>query len=62
VTLVERHSRFTTLIKVPSKDTAVVVAALTRHAPGFENVCNCTRPKSPINEIRVTMRCQEYDL
>src|ERR1700737_899114 len=32
VTLVERHSRFTTLFKVPSKDTAVVVAALTRHA------------------------------
>jgi len=32
VTLVERHSRFTMLIKVPSKDTAVVVAALTRHA------------------------------
>jgi IS30 family transposase len=30
-TLVERHSRFTALIKVPSKDTAVVVAALTRH-------------------------------
>src|SRR5271163_226617 len=30
-TLVERHSRFTTLVKVPSKDTAVVVAALTRH-------------------------------
>jgi IS30 family transposase len=29
---VERHSRFKTLIKVPSKDTAVVVAALTRHA------------------------------
>src|SRR6202158_91286 len=32
VPLVERHSRFTTLIKVPSKDTAVVVAALARHA------------------------------
>jgi IS30 family transposase len=32
VTLVERHSRFTTLLKAPSKDTAVVVAALTRHA------------------------------
>src|SRR6202051_1632913 len=32
VTLVERHSRFTTLLKVPSKDTAVVVAALTRYA------------------------------
>jgi IS30 family transposase len=31
VTLVERHSRFTALIKVPSKDTSVVVAALTRH-------------------------------
>ena len=31
VTLVERHSRFTTLVKVPSKDTAVVVAALSRH-------------------------------
>jgi IS30 family transposase len=29
-TLVERHSRFTTLVKVPSKDTAVVVAALSR--------------------------------
>src|SRR5271154_1265971 len=32
VTLVERHSRFTTLLKVRSKDTAVVVAALTRYA------------------------------
>src|SRR5271156_4861991 len=31
VTLVERHSRFTALVKVPSKDPAVVVAALTRH-------------------------------
>jgi len=30
-TLVERHSRFVTLVKVPSKDTATVVAALTRH-------------------------------
>jgi transposase, IS30 family len=30
-TLVERHSRFAMLIKVPSKDTAVVVAALSRH-------------------------------
>jgi transposase, IS30 family len=29
-TLVERHSRFTILIKVPSKDTATVVAALSR--------------------------------
>jgi IS30 family transposase len=29
-TLVERHSRFAVLLKVPSKDTAVVVAALSR--------------------------------
>ena len=31
VTLVERQSRFAMLIKVPSKDTAVVVTALSRH-------------------------------
>lgn len=31
VTLVERHSRFTTLIKVPDSTTATVVAALSRH-------------------------------
>ena len=30
-TLVERHSRFVALVKVPSKDTAVVVAALSQH-------------------------------
>ena len=30
-TLVERHSRFTILVKVPSKDTATVVAALSKH-------------------------------
>ena len=30
VTLVERHSRFTSIIKVPNKETATVVAALTR--------------------------------
>jgi IS30 family transposase len=30
-TLVERHSRFCTLVKVPSKDTATVVAALIQH-------------------------------
>jgi transposase, IS30 family len=30
--LVERHSRFVMLIKVPSRDTAVVVAALSKHA------------------------------
>ena len=31
MTLVERHSRYTTLIKIPSKETTVVVAALSRH-------------------------------
>ena len=30
-TLVERHSRFAMLIKVPSKETEVVLAALSRH-------------------------------
>jgi IS30 family transposase len=30
-TLVERHSRFCTLVKVPSKDTATVVVALIQH-------------------------------
>src|ERR1700743_3965831 len=30
-TLVERHSRFAMLIKVPSKETEAVVAALTQH-------------------------------
>ena len=30
MTLVERHSRFTALVKVPSKDTAAVAAALSR--------------------------------
>ena len=30
-TLVERHSRFLMLIKVPSKETEVVVAALSQH-------------------------------
>jgi IS30 family transposase len=30
-TLVERRSRFTMLVKVPSKDTATVVAALSKH-------------------------------
>jgi IS30 family transposase len=30
-TLVERHSRFAMLVKVPGKDTEAVVAALSRH-------------------------------
>ena len=31
VTLVERHTRFAMLLKVPSKDTATVVGALGKH-------------------------------
>jgi IS30 family transposase len=31
VTLVERHSRFTALIKIPNNTTAAVIAALSRH-------------------------------
>jgi IS30 family transposase len=44
VTLVERHSRSTTLIKVPSKDTAVVVASISviRKAPS-----SVARTKTP---------------
>ena len=30
-TLVERHSRFAMLVKVPGKDTEAVVRALSRH-------------------------------
>jgi IS30 family transposase len=30
-TLVERHSRFTMLLKIPNRDTATVVAALAKH-------------------------------
>jgi IS30 family transposase len=30
VTLVERHSRFTSLVKIPNKETTTVIAALTR--------------------------------
>src|SRR5260370_3569746 len=43
VTLVERHSRFTTLIRVPSKDTAVVVGALAPQSPTLP-----TAPRPPV--------------
>ena len=39
VTLVERHSRYTTLIKVPSKETTVVVAALSRQIRKLPRRC-----------------------
>ena len=31
MTLVERHSRFTMLVKLPRKDTTTVVAVLAKH-------------------------------
>jgi IS30 family transposase len=39
-TLVERHSRFAMLIKVPSKDTEVVVAALSRRVRKLPATCD----------------------
>jgi IS30 family transposase len=38
-TLVERHSRFCMLVKVPGKDTATVVAALSRHVRRLPATC-----------------------
>jgi IS30 family transposase len=38
-TLVERHSRFTALVKVRRKDTAAVVAALSRRSADFPHRC-----------------------
>jgi len=41
-TLVERRSRFVVLVKVPSKDTAAVVAALTRHVRRLPASLRCS--------------------
>jgi len=41
-TLVERRSRFVALVKVPSKDTAAVVAALTRHVRRIPASLRCS--------------------
>src|SRR5262249_46851305 len=38
-TLVERHTRFVMLLKVPSKDTATVVAALGKHVRNCPKSC-----------------------
>ena len=43
-TLVERHSRFVMLIKVPSKDTTTVVAALSRHVLKLPAPCGARSP------------------
>ena len=39
-TLVERHSRFAMLIKVPSKETEAVVAALSQHVRNSPLLCD----------------------
>jgi|ERR1700722_4082891 len=44
VTLVERHSRFTPLVKVTSQATAIVVAALTRHVPKLPTTPQSSAP------------------
>ncbi len=41
-TLVERHSRFTMLVKVSSKDTTAVVAALSRHVRRLPASLRCS--------------------
>jgi IS30 family transposase len=41
-TLVERHSRFTMLVKVSGKDTAAVVAALSRHVRKLPASLRCS--------------------
>jgi IS30 family transposase len=42
VTLVERHSRFTSLIKVRNKETATVIAALTRQIRKLPAALRCS--------------------
>src|SRR5260221_3567399 len=54
VTLVERHSRFTALVKVPSKDTAVCVVS---HTPVFCKVTVASPPSPPLY-ARVEMGTQ----
>ena len=41
-TLVERHTRFAMLIKVPSKDTATVVGALAKHVRKLPQELRCS--------------------
>jgi IS30 family transposase len=41
-TLVERHTRFTMLLKIPSKDTATVVTALGKHVRKLPRELRCS--------------------
>jgi hypothetical protein len=50
-TLVERHSRFVRLVKVPSKDTATVVAALGRHVRELSATLRRTPRKRTVGQF-----------
>jgi len=65
-TLVERHTRFTMLVKLPSKDTATVTAALAKHVRKLPQQLRCSltwdRGKEMANHKRftVTTKVQVY--
>jgi len=58
-TLVERHTRFTMLIKLPSKDTVTVTAAIARHVRKLPRQLRCSltwdRGKEMANHKRFTV-------
>jgi IS30 family transposase len=58
-TLVERHTRFTMLVKLPSKDTATVTAALAKHVRKLPQQLRCSltwdRGKEMANHKRFTV-------
>jgi transposase, IS30 family len=58
-TLVERHTRFTMLVKLPSKDTATVTAALAKHVRKLPRQLRCSltwdRGKEMANHKRFTV-------
>src|SRR6476620_3967231 len=58
-TLVERHSRFTMLVKLPRKDTVTVTAALARHVRKLPRQLRCSltwdRGKEMANHKRFTV-------
>ena len=58
-TLVERHTRFTMLVKLPSKDTVTVTAAIARHVRKLPRQLRCSltwdRGKEMANHKRFTV-------
>jgi len=61
-TLVERHTRFTMLVKLPSKDTVTVTAAIARHVRKLPRQLRCSltwdRGKEMANHKRFTVATQ----